>query len=589
MAKKVKKKGEAGAATAYLSRKQALKKLQLSLKDFRRLCILKGVYPVEPRHKKKVNHGSSANKTYYLLKDIQFLAHEPVINKFREFKVFMRKLKKAYSKDDKDAVKRIKENEPIYKLDHIVKERYPTFVDALRDVDDALSMCFLFATFPKLRNLKLELLQLCKRLTVEFLHYVRESRSLRKVFISIKGYYYQAEIMDQLITWVVPHPLGFKHPVAIDFKIMVTFAEFYTTMLGFVNYKLYHSLNLVYPPKLETFHSSQDLIGDDDPEAEYIAALSGSLKSMVKEVEEEIPLDNFMIEDEDKMKKAREKQEETKKLQNMFNGLKVFISREVPRESLVFVIRSFGGMVSWDKNTFVGATYDETDQTITHQIVDRPEITDQYMNRYYVQPQWIYDCVNARMLLPESRYFPGVTLPPHLSPFVEEKEGEYIPPEKQEILNMRKNLPTDEKLNIEASESESEDEEEEEEEVEGEDDDDESENESEDEKQETEVGVLKKRKLENKSKNKSEKKSKMEVQRGEIKIEDKTKVRQREEAEEKRLRVMMIPKKHKRLYNKIVFGEKRRKREAGKLKEKREIYEKEQKKAKKKKKLISPV
>lgn len=52
-----------------------------------RLCILKGIYPVEPKHKKVVNHGSSGNKTYYLLKDIQFLSHEPIIWKFWDLKV----------------------------------------------------------------------------------------------------------------------------------------------------------------------------------------------------------------------------------------------------------------------------------------------------------------------------------------------------------------------------------------------------------------------------------------------------------------------------------------------------------------------
>lgn len=34
--------------------------------------------------------------------------------------------------------------------------------------------------------------------------------------------------------------------------------------------------------------------------------------------------------------------------------------------------RSFGGIVSWDKSLCIGATYDVTDPSITHQIVDRP-------------------------------------------------------------------------------------------------------------------------------------------------------------------------------------------------------------------------
>ena len=55
-------------------------------------------------------------------------------------------------------------------------------------------------------------------------------------------------------------------------------------------------------------------------------------------------------------------------------------------------------------------------------------------SRYYVQPQWIFDCVNAQMLLPPEDYFIGAVLPPHLSPFVEEGEEDYVPPEKQVLL-----------------------------------------------------------------------------------------------------------------------------------------------------------
>jgi hypothetical protein len=39
---RIKRKGESGAAKNYITRNQALKKLQISLSDFRRLCILKG-------------------------------------------------------------------------------------------------------------------------------------------------------------------------------------------------------------------------------------------------------------------------------------------------------------------------------------------------------------------------------------------------------------------------------------------------------------------------------------------------------------------------------------------------------------------
>lgn len=41
-----------------------------------------------------------------------------------------------------------------------------------------------------------------------------------------------------------------QHPTDVDYRVMATFTEFYTTLLGFVNFKLYHSLNLFYPPKV---------------------------------------------------------------------------------------------------------------------------------------------------------------------------------------------------------------------------------------------------------------------------------------------------------------------------------------------------
>jgi len=74
--------GHSGEVVNYIARTKAVKRLQISLKDFRRLCILKGIYPREPKNKKVGN-----TQTYYHIKDISYLTHEPLLAKFREFKV----------------------------------------------------------------------------------------------------------------------------------------------------------------------------------------------------------------------------------------------------------------------------------------------------------------------------------------------------------------------------------------------------------------------------------------------------------------------------------------------------------------------
>ncbi|KAM9330794.1 pescadillo homolog [Gastrophryne carolinensis] len=583
---------ERGAATNYITRNKARKKLQLSLPDFRRLCILKGIYPHEPRHKKKVNKGSTAPRTFYLLKDIKFLLHEPIVSKFREYKVFVRRLRKAYGKQEWDSVDRIRENKPTYKLDHIVKERYPTFIDAVRDLDDALSMCFLFATFRRTGKCHVQTIQLCRRLSVEFLHYVICSRSLRKVFLSIKGIYYQAEILGQTVTWITPYAFSHDHPTDVDYRVMATFTEFYTTILGFINFRLYQTLNLHYPPKLDYRSEADQDVEDEGKYAleseaymEKLAALSSSLSRVIPAEPEDLDAaaDEFPADSEDASLQEEQKKlmQEEEKHKSLFVGLKFFLNREVPREALAFVIRSFGGEVSWDSTLCIGSTYDSSDSTITHHIVDRPSLQTQIINRYYVQPQWVFDCVNARLLLPVEDYFPGVILPPHLSPFVEEKEGDYIPPEKQRLLALQRGEAIEEEEYHDEEEDEDEDDEDNEEEEE-EEEDDVLEEEDDDDKESD------KKLREREDKQFGGKKLNVKVTAGTVKVENKSKTAEEEKNEEKRLAIMMMKKKEKYLYNKIMFGKKRKVREANKLAMKRKAHDDATKAERKTKKTKRP-
>lgn len=493
--KKVKERRKVGIAKAYTSRAAALKKLQIPLSDFRRLCILKGVYPVEPKNKSKITGGNTRRKTYFFTRDVQSLMNEPILYKFYEFKVFMRRITRAKGRHDLEKFQQAIDNKPVYKLDSVVKERYPRFVDALRDCDDALSMCSLYAMFCQGRGKPDDLITISRRLTIEFMHYVMHTKSLRKVFISIKGYYYQAEIMGQTITWMVPHQFVIDRVNNVDLNVLKTFTEFYITLLGFINYKLFKSINAPYP-QLEGKSNEADVEEED-----AIAALNKDILINENKIVQKAESENQQPDAFDEDAEERMTFHQVLALEKLFSGLKFFLNREVPKESLTFVIRSFGGEVSWDGNH-------ESDATITHHIVDRDALPERHLNRAYIQPQWVYDSVNMRNLLPVNDYIIGATLPPHLSPFVEKRaEAE---------KNVRKKTQRD---------------------------------------------------------NKSSSKTKMMVKQGKISIEDKDEMKKKEDAEHRRMGIMMIPKKKKRLFDRIIKTQREKRQKVEKIKTKKEIVE----------------
>merc|ERR1712029_1023587 len=285
--------------------------------------------------------------------------------------------------------------------------------------------------------------------------------------------------------------------------------------------------------------------GMDEVARERVFALNQSLARTVVETEEDnVELDHIDAggEGSEKMEAAKKEAEQIKKLQTFFKGLKFFLGREIPREPLVFMIRAFGGEASWDSTVAPGSTYEIDDKSITHQICDRPRDTVdmKHVDRFYIQPQWVFDSINRRELLPVHKYFVGEALPPHLSPFVSEdrRVGDYIPPEEKEMLGLNEKK---EVLNQEK------DDESEEEEEEGESD--EAENEEE------------------------QPVKKMKVERGQPEKVDENLLKKKMEDEETRLRVMMIPRKHRGLYQSMTKARKKRVQEAKKLERKRKYLD----------------
>lgn len=519
-----------------------------------------------------------------------------------------------------------------------MKERYPTFTDALRDLDDAVSMLFLFANLPTNHNLPHETITTCEKLANEWQHYIIRTNSLRKSFLSIKGIYYQAEIQGQEVLWLVPYKFAQRVPADVDFRIMHTFVEFYSTLVGFVLFRLYTQEGLVYPPKfdeeadakgagLRAFSLEAKSVGllpaakdqkNTKAMSKQLATLGEKIASLEQKDEEENAeqgqeeeaaagegtIDTFQpvtANGADVLLQPHMSNVETAGAadpSNLFAPFTLFLSRETPRQPLEFLLRSFGcKRIGWDLVLGDGAfTENESDPSITHQIVDRPPInqvalppiptstSDEEMEdasrpkrvigripgRIYVQPQYIWDCVNAGRLLPPNEYGPGALLPPHLSPWVKIDEKTYDPTapdatgeeeseeEDEEVENgMDEGLESggEEEDEIEAiglNEGEEEEESSDEEEK--------AQQEHQRELEAEAAGV----KLLAEGKKDKKKKSKQE----------------REEEEQKEMQKIMMSRRKRKLYEKMQFSNKKKEDEVGNLRQKRRKLEKEKKKSK---------
>ena len=266
--------------------------------------------------------------------------------------------------------------------------------------------------------------------------------------------------------------MGLKVPSDVDIRVMLTFLELYQTLLGFVFFKLYTDVGLTYPPPLdatkdenaagigaftlrEAAHirdvakiqkvievDGRKISGKDVRQAiRSIAAPKEAAdqdgppaapESRAEDVEEDFvsqPSKSEVVDTSLRTLQSLSSLPQTAQT-NLLSRFTFFLSRETSRPIFEFLIRCFGGRVGWAPSAGSGSPFDENDESITHMIIDRPQVQksesleerERRLRRKYVQPQWVVDCINAGKILLEDPYTQGKTLPPHMSPF-EEYEG----------------------------------------------------------------------------------------------------------------------------------------------------------------------
>jgi len=103
--------------------------------------------------------------------------------------------------------------------------------------------------------------------------------------------------MGQTITWIVPYKFTQKIGTDVDYKVMLSFLEFYETLLGFVNFKLFHVMGLNYPPKI-----SEVLVQDGGD----LEAIQEEVKQILGKIEENAPILIKKTETDEKNEKLKE-------------------------------------------------------------------------------------------------------------------------------------------------------------------------------------------------------------------------------------------------------------------------------------------
>jgi pescadillo protein len=250
---------------------------------------------------------------------------------------------------------------------------------------------------------------------------------------------------------------------------MLTFLELYQTLLGFVFFKLYTDVGLVYPPPLDVKKQEAAAgVGafslQESSQASTSAAIKGpvvfdgktvsgkDVRQTIKALADAAPATDedadmpvveaapAEAEEEFVSRPSVTNPDETAALPTLqslsslpqslapklFVPYTFWLSRETSRPIFEFLVRSFGGRIGWPASSGAGSPFGEDDESITHVIIDRPLVDRpneaegerlRRLRRKHVQPQWLVDCINAGKILLEDAYAQGKTLPPHLSPF----------------------------------------------------------------------------------------------------------------------------------------------------------------------------
>ncbi|ADM12531.1 pescadillo N-terminus domain-containing protein [Encephalitozoon intestinalis ATCC 50506] len=351
----------------YISKELVMKNLDLQEKEFDKLVALCQVHPYIPKNNRKVDQGDGF---YYRISDANKLVHSDV------YKILIKNRKLE------DRKKKYLGTGLEYKIENIRHEEYG-YVDLIR------SRCKGLGEAVDELNHTLGNLYLARMLGLDdrisetlgmFENFIARKSLLECSYMSKAGVYNQTTLGKIRVVWFVPYPGAELKDIVEEKKDLPRKFEWSEP----------NFLDFVSSSEEEDSESEEMEIIYNDPGKIDISLLSHS-----------VPL--LMVHCKLVLFKLEKVYESHNNRKGIFQDVKFYIGSKTIEGSLRLIALSCGG--------------DVVESPCKADIHISEGVDEVMENTIYVQPQYLFDCLNQRRRLSAEDYCVGKELPKHVSPF----------------------------------------------------------------------------------------------------------------------------------------------------------------------------
>lgn len=354
-----------GDGERYISKDLVMRNLGLGPKEFDRLATLCGVHPYVPKNRQRID---KIEGFYYRLSDANKLVHSDAYRTMVQNRRLDKRRQRYAGTGLEYKIENIRYEEHGY-VD-LVKERYKTFCECVDGLNHSLSELYL--------GRMLGLSQEIAGVLGEFEEFIAGRSLLEYSFMSQSGVYHQVSFGKIKVIWFVPYR-GTELREVVEEKREEPQRPGWSEL---------NFLDFVSSSEEESSESEECVTGND-PNKMDVSLLVYSIPVLTTHCRLALH----------KLRKMYSSHPRS----NLFSGTRFYIKSNTVGDSLRLIVRSGGGEVVDDAggaDVYVSETADELIEGIV-----------------YVQPQYLFDCLNSKSRMDAGPYWIGKTLPKHSSPF----------------------------------------------------------------------------------------------------------------------------------------------------------------------------